>query len=582
MKQILLAVAFVLGMGATVMAQEDKVLMTINGESVTASEFLYIYQKNNQETTMDKKTMDEYLDLFINFKLKVAEAKAQGIDTTAAFQKELSGYRAQATPKYLQDEQALDSMVQLSYKHMCKDRRAKHIAIQCPATASDSADRAARQQLEKARKQLLKVKGEKREQLFEKLAREISTDPSVQDNGGELGWITPFRYVYSFEDAVYNTKVGAVTPIFRTVYGYHIALVEEERDHEEVHAAHIMKMVPRGNDSLKAVMKVQIDSIYALLQGGADFEETARQLSDDKGSAARGGDLGWFGHGMMVRPFEDAAYAMQPGQVGEPFTSDFGWHIIKLYDRRGIQPLDSIRGQVQRNVQRDERMKETDKAFIRKTRAEYNLPANMSDEEVKAYADSHLEEKYPEFANLVREYHDGILLFEVSLREVWDKASKDTAGLEQYFQAHRDKYIWDAPRYKGYIVYCKDKNTMRAMKSIIRSNPDSIDSYINQRINVDGQTFTKYNHGLWTKGQNKVVDRLGFKDKKAPKAETEEWPYVFSTGKIQKAPLHYTDERGRVTTDYQDYLEALWIQELRKKYEVKVNQDVFNELKGEK
>ena len=123
---------------------------------------------------------------------------------------------------------------------------------------------------------------------------------------------------------------------------------------------------------------------------------------------------------------------------------------------------------------------------------------------------------------------------------------------------------------------------MRAMKSIIRSNPDSIDSYINQRINVDGQTFTKYNHGLWTKGQNKVVDRLGFKDKKAPKAETEEWPYVFSTGNIQKAPLHYIDERGRVTTDYQDYLEALWIQELRKKYEVKVNQEVFEELKGEK
>ena len=401
MKRILLAAAIVLGMGATAMAQEDKVLMTINGETVTASEFLYIYQKNNQETTMDKKTMDEYLDLFINFKLKVAEAKAQGIDTTASFLKELSGYRAQATPKYLQDEQALDSMIQLSYAHMCRDRRAKHIAIQCPATATDSADRAARQQLEKARKQLLKAKGEKRAQLFEKLAREISTDPSVQDNGGELGWITPFRYVYSFEDAVYGTKVGEITPIFRTVYGYHIALVEEERDHEEVHAAHIMKMVPRGNDSLKAVMKGQIDSIYALLQGGADFEETARQLSDDKGSAARGGDLGWFGHGMMVRPFEDAAFSMQPGQVGMPFTSDFGWHIIKLYDRRGILPLDSIRQQVQRNVQRDERMKETDKAFIRKARAEYRLPADMSDEDVKAYADSHLEEKYPEFANLV-------------------------------------------------------------------------------------------------------------------------------------------------------------------------------------
>ena len=579
MKRFFLSIAVLIGMTTVAMAQEDKVLMTINGEPIMASEFLYIYQKNNQETTLDQKTMDEYLDLFINFKLKVAEAKAQGIDTTAAFLKELAGYRAQATPKYLQDEQALDSMIELSYSRMSRDRRASHIAIQCPATASDSAERAARTQLEKARKQLLKVKGQKRAKLFEELARQLSTDPSVQDNGGELGWITPFRYVFSFEEAVYTTNVGDITPIFRTAYGLHIALVEEERPHEEVHAAHVMKMVPRGNDSIKAVMKVQIDSIYGELLRGGEFEEIARRLSDDRGSAARGGDLGWFGHGMMVPQFEQTAFSMQPGQLSAPFTSDYGWHIIKLYDRRPIQPLDSIRAMVARNVQRDERMQETDKAFVRRTRAEYNLPADMSDEDVKAYADSHLEEKYPEFANLVREYHDGILLFEVSLREVWDKAAKDTAGLEEYFQAHRDRYQWTESRYKGYVVYCKDKNTMRAMKSIIRSNPDSIESYVNQRINIDGQTFVKYNHGLWAKGQNKVVDRLGFKDKKAPQPETEEWPYVFCVGRTLKAPQHYSDERGRVTTDYQDYLEQLWIKQLREKYEVVVDQTVFNEIK---
>ncbi|MBR6017191.1 MAG: peptidylprolyl isomerase [Paludibacteraceae bacterium] len=579
MKRFFLSIAVLIGMTTVAMAQEDKVLMTINGEPIMASEFLYIYQKNNQETTLDQKTMDEYLDLFINFKLKVAEAKAQGIDTTAAFLKELAGYRAQATPKYLQDEQALDSMIELSYSRMSRDRRASHIAIQCPATASDSAERAARTQLEKARKQLLKVKGQKRAKLFEDLARQLSTDPSVQDNGGELGWITPFRYVFSFEEAVYTTNVGDITPIFRTAYGLHIALVEEERPHEEVHAAHVMKMVPRGNDSIKAVMKVQIDSIYGELLRGGEFEEIARRLSDDRGSAARGGDLGWFGHGMMVPQFEQTAFSMQPGQLSAPFTSDYGWHIIKLYDRRPIQPLDSIRTMVARNVQRDERMQETDKAFVRRTRAEYNLPADMSDEDVKAYADSHLEEKYPEFANLVREYHDGILLFEVSLREVWDKAAKDTAGLEEYFQAHRDRYQWTESRYKGYVVYCKDKNTMRAMKSIIRSNPDSIESYVNQRINIDGQTFVKYNHGLWAKGQNKVVDRLGFKDKKAPQPETEEWPYVFCVGRTLKAPQHYSDERGRVTTDYQDYLEQLWIKQLREKYEVVVDQAVFNEIK---
>lgn len=579
MKRIFTLAVVLLSVGA-MMAQEDQVLMTINGEPVMASEFMYIYQKNNQESTLDKKSIDEYVDLFVNFKLKVAEAKAQGIDTTASFLKELSGYRAQATPKYMLDAQALDSMVQLSYEHMRYDRRAAHIAIQCPASAGDSAEQAALKTIEQARRRIMKVKGDKKA-AFEKEARKISTDPSVKDNGGELGWITPFRYVYSFEEAVYSTPIGQVTPVFRTAYGFHIALVEEERPHEEVRAAHIMKMVPRGNDSLKTVMKTQIDSIYTLIKNGSDFAEMAQRLSDDKGSAMRGGDLGWFSLGMMVKPFEQQAFKMQPGEISEPIATDFGWHIIRLDDRRAVLPLDSIRPQVERNVQRDERMKETNKAFVRKARKEYNLSDTMSDEDVKAYADAHLEEKYPEFANLVREYHDGILLFEVSLREVWDKASKDTAGLEKYFQTHRSDFTWTEPRYKGYVVYCKDKNSAKAMKSIIRSaHPDSIDSYMQQRVNIEGETYAKYNYGLWTKGQNAAVDKYGFKDKNAQYKPQEDFPEVFCIqGKVIKAPQVYTDERGKVTTAYQDYLEQLWIESLRKKYEVKINQEVLESLK---
>ncbi len=579
MKRIFTLAVVLLSVGA-MMAQEDQVLMTINGEPVMASEFMYIYQKNNQESTLDKKSIDEYVDLFVNFKLKVAEAKAQGIDTTASFLKELSGYRAQATPKYMLDAQALDSMVQLSYEHMRYDRRAAHIAIQCPASAGDSAEQAALKTIEQARRRIMKVKGDKKA-AFEKEARKISTDPSVKDNGGELGWITPFRYVYSFEEAVYSTPIGQVTPVFRTAYGFHIALVEEERPHEEVRAAHIMKMVPRGNDSLKTVMKTQIDSIYTLIKNGSDFAEMAQRLSDDKGSAMRGGDLGWFSLGMMVKPFEQQAFKMQLGEISEPIATDFGWHIIRLDDRRAVLPLDSIRPQVERNVQRDERMKETNKAFVRKARKEYNLSDTMSDEDVKAYADAHLEEKYPEFANLVREYHDGILLFEVSLREVWDKASKDTAGLEKYFQTHRSDFTWTEPRYKGYVVYCKDKNSAKAMKSIIRSaHPDSIDSYMQQRVNIEGETYAKYNYGLWTKGQNAAVDKYGFKDKNAQYKPQEDFPEVFCIqGKVIKAPQVYTDERGKVTTAYQDYLEQLWIESLRKKYEVKINQEVLESLK---
>lgn len=596
MKRILMSLA-VLSLGLNLAAQEDKVLMTIDGQPVKASEFMYIYEKNNQESSLEQKNIDEYLDLFINFKLKVREAEANGIDTTEAFKKELAGYRAQAIPKYMKDEAAIDSLVELSYGRIAKDRRAAHIAIQCPATADDSTVEATLAKINEARERVTtgklkvekkKVKGkwkkvESREpEDFFAVAMEVSTDPSVQDNKGELGWITPFRYVYPFEEAVYTTPVGEVTPVFRTAYGYHIALVEEERDHEEVEAAHIMKMVPRGDAEADATAKVAIDSLYAAVKGGANFAEVAKNNSDDKGSAMRGGDLGWFGRGYMVKPFEENAFAMKDsGEVSAPFKSDYGWHFILLKGKRGIQPLAEMRDGILKKVQRDERIKEADASFIRKTRAEYNLPAEMSDEEVRAYADSHLEEKYPDLRNLVQEYHDGILLFDISLKEVWDKASQDAEGLEAYFQAHKKEYTWSEPRFKGWLVQCKDASTEKAVRAIIRNaERDSVESYINQRINIgDSITYVKCTRGLWTLGQNKAIDNLGFKQKKVEFKVNEELPRVFVVGKKIKAPEEYGDERGQVTSDYQDYLEGEWVKVLKEKYPVIVNEEVFNELK---
>ncbi len=585
MKKTIFAVAAL--MAAITVNAEDQVLMTIDGKPVMASEFMYIYEKNNREATLDPKTMDEYLDLFVNFKLKVAEAEAQGIDTTAAFKKELAGYRAQATPKYMQDNEALDSLVRLSYDHISRDRRAAHIAIQCPAGAEETQVEEALAKINDARLRVTTGKAIKKGRRmvlqkpedFSEVAREVSTDPSVQETGGELGWITPFRYVYSLEEVVYNTPVGEVSEVFRSPYGFHIVLVEEERPHEEVHASHIMKMVPRGNDSIRSVMKGIIDSIAQVVNTG-NFAEQARTLSDDKGSAMRGGDLGWFGKGMMVKPFEDTAFGMEPGTISNPFLSDFGWHIIYLQGRRGVQPLDSMYQQILTQVKRDERAKEADKSFIRKTRAEYQLADSLTDAEVRAYADAHLEDKYDDLRHLVQEYHDGILLFEVSLREVWDKAGKDTVGLTNFFNTHKKDYTWEAPRYKGFVVYCKDKNTMKAAKSIIKnSDKDSVESYLNHRLNLDSVTYIKFNHGLWEQGQNPAVDKYGFKDKKAEYTPSEEFPYVFCVGKVLKAPEEYTDERGKVTTDYQDYLEQEWLKALKAKYKVVINEDVFNQLK---
>ena len=586
MKKVFLSIVLLAGslMG---FAQEDKVLLTINGEPVMLSEFLYIYEKNNQENSLEKKSMEEYLDLFINFKLKVTEAIAQGVDTTEAFKKELAGYRAQATPKYLQDQEAIDSLVAMSYNRKANVRRAAHIAIQCPADADSATVATATAKIELARERVTtgvekKVKkGRKwitvREpEAFADVAREMTEDPAGKENGGELGWIEVFRFVYPFEDAVYTTPVGEVTPIFRSPYGFHIALVEEERAYEEVHAAHIMKMMPRGNEATAMDAKKKIDSLYQAVLAGADFAQVAIENSDDKGSAVRGGDLGWFGRGMMVQPFENITFGLEEGAMSEPFPTRFGWHFVKLYEKRGIQPLDSIRQQMLNQVKRDVRFAEAEKSFIQKTRAEYNLPAEMTDAEVKAYADAHLEEKYEDLRNLVREYHDGILLFDVSLREVWDKANKDTEGLATYFKANKKNYTWDEPRFKGYMIYAKDEVSAKAARQIAKSAaPDSVVSYINQRVNVDSVTYVRVENGLWTKGKNAAVDKYAFKDKAAEYTPTEEFPIVVPVGKVIKAPQEYTDVRGQVTTDYQDYLEKLWVEALREKYPVVVNKEVL-------
>lgn len=584
---IVLASASLLGI-----AQEDKVLMTINGEDIMASEFLYIYEKNNQETSLEKKTMDEYLDLFVNFKLKVTEAMAQGVDTTEAFKKELAGYRAQATPKYLQDNDAIDSLVVLSYNRMARIRKASHIAVQCPMDADSATVAAAEAKINELRERVTVglpkevKKGRKKVTVcepegFAEVAVLYSEEPSAKQTQGALGWIQPFRYVYSFEDAVYTTPVGEVTPVFRSPYGFHIAKVEGERDFEEVRASHIMKMTPMGDIQRMADAQMAMDSLYQLaIQDTTDFAALAQANSEDRGSAVRGGELGWFGRGAMVQPFEDITFDLEVGQISQPFQTRFGIHISKLHEKRGIQPLDSMRAQILRQVQRDQRMQIAEQSFIAKTRAEYNLPAEMSDADVKAYADAHLEEKYVDLRNLVKEYHDGILLFDVSLREVWDKANQDTEGLAAYFKANKKNYTWEAPRYKGSIIYAKNEVAAKAAKQIVKSaHPDSVLSYLNQRVNVDSVMYVRVERGIWEAGKNAAVDKYGFKSKAAEYTPSEEFPIVVPVGKVIKSPQEYTDERAKVTTDYQDYLEKAWIKTLREKYPVVINEEVWAKIK---
>ena len=585
MKKIFLVLTAALLTAPLFSQTDDPVLFTLDGENVYASEFLYIYNKNNAETGVEQKTLSEYLDLFINFKLKVKEAEDRGLDTLTSFNKELASYRRQAIPRYMQDSALEEAMTRLTYEHLSKDRRCAHIAVECPMFADDSIEAAALAKIELARKRVtegLPVKKGKKviagvPEDFGTVAREVSTDPSVADNNGELGWIVPLRYVWPFEKAIYETPVGSVTPVFRTQYGFHIALVEEERDHQEVCARHIMKMVPRNNDSIAETAKHEIDDIYKQLQEGKDFAEAARALSDDKGSAMRGGDLGWFARGMMVRQFEEAAFALDSGIISAPFRSRFGWHIVQNLGHRDIQPYSELREDLQQKVRRDERHKEVEKAFIEKIRKEYNLSDTVPDDVVRATEEANLENKYPELKNLMREYHDGILLFDISLSEVWDKASLDTAGITRFFNQHKKEYTWDKPRYKGRIVYCKDKSSMKAAKAILRSaKKDSIERYINNRINLDSTVYVRTEKGLWVQGANKVVDKLQWKQ--GDWAPSEEYPLVFLSGKVLKAPEEYLDERNAVVTAYQDYLEKLWIEELKAKHTVVLNKETLESL----
>ncbi len=657
-KTLLIVSTVVLSSFAAFAAEEDnRVLLTVDGQPATVSEFLYIYQKNNSASQMsDQYSMQEYLDLFINYRLKVRAAQAAGIDTTESFKRELLGYRNQTTPKYMVNSAAEEAVLQKAYGRMLNDRLVRHIAIRCSANATAEEEAAALAKIESAYQRVttgvaVKVKGKMKQgqpEDFAKVAKEVSEDPSVAENEGLIGWVTPFHYVYPFEDATYNTAVGGVSGVFRTPFGFHILKVEAEQPHVEIHAAHIMRMTPRGEDSIALAAKEQIDSLYQLAVNGADFGELARLNSEDRGSAQRGGDLGWFGKGRMVPEFETAAFALQDsGDISKPIQSLYGWHIIKLIERRGTPALEDIRENLAKQIRRSEYQKLIDETFLQGLKEDYSFTENkdvidrfyavadshasldsaflaeavsiegvlfsyadkqctaadfceylgqntfsqqsnsknivaekynqLVEKRLREQEDSQLENKYPEFRNLMREYHDGTLLFEISLREVWQKAGQDTVGLNNFFAQHKSDYVWDSPRYKGYVVYCKDKNVAKAAKRIIQqANPDSVASYLNRHLNIDTVTCVRFEKGLFKVGDNAAIDKYAFKT--GNYTPTDELPVVFLLGKKLKGAEEPADERGKVLTDYQDYLEKEWLKRLHETYPVVVNKEVFESL----
>ncbi len=623
----------------------DPVLMTINGNPISRSEFEYIYNKNNSNNSLDKKTLDEYVDLFVNFKLKVEEAKTQGIDTTAAFRNELAGYRTQLTKPYLTDSKVDNHILQEAYDRMKEDVNVSHILIRVAQNASPADTLKSWLEIEQIYNRL------KNGADFTKVAKEVSQDPSVEKNGGHIGWISAFRTVYPFETAAYNTAVGSFSKPVRTAFGYHIVkVIGRRKSLGEVLVSHIMIFTSPGDTVQDKKAKITIDSIYQRIKAGDDFGKLAQKYSMDKGSAAKNGELPWFGTGRMVPEFENAAFALKNiGDISRPIESPYGWHIIKLMDRRGLDSFENTKADIEQKVKRDERANMGRNAFLANLRKIYNVKSfddnlqemaklagtkivsdsaflieaiklkkpvltfadktftqgdfaqflkkqlgadkskftdimnvefnNFTDNNLMRYEDSQLEKKYDDFRNLMQEYHDGILLFDISNKEVWDKASRDTTGLDNYFKEHRAVYTWEKPHYKGRVIYCKDKPTFKIAQSIVRiSNVDSIDKYLRTRLN-DSIQYVKIEKGLYVQGDNKAVDHFVFKTKEKY-TPSKDYPFVFVRGKLlKKSPEDYTDVRGLVTADYQEYLEKEWIKSLRAKYPVVINRDVLKTIK---
>ncbi len=459
-----------LAIGTLAFAQNDPTIMTINGVPVSRSEFEYSYNKNNSEGVIDKKTVDEYVDLFINYKLKVAAAIDAKLDTMTSFKKEFAQYR---------DQQVRPSFI---------------------------------------------------------------TDTDVEKEA---------KNIYDQTQHYVDSLGGLINP------------------------SHILvKVSQKASEEEQRVAREKADSIYNAIVGGADFGELARKCSDDKGSAVNGGELSWIQPGQTVQEFEKAAYALNKGEMSRPVLSPFGYHIIKMNDRKMFVPYDTVKADIITFIdRRGIRERIIDQKIDEIVAASNNTVTKEQLLEQKA---EELSANDSDLANLIREYHDGLLLYEISNREVWDKGAKDEAGLANFFKKNKKKYTWDSPRFKGIAYHVKDQADVKAVKNSVKGlSFDKWAEKLRTTFNGDSVIRIRVEKGIFKVGDNKLVDREVFKKKDVEVTPTKDYPIDAVYGKVLKAPKEYSDVRGQVTADYQDKLEKEWVEQLRKRYTFTVNKDVL-------
>lgn len=678
---------------------QDPIVMTINDRPIKKSEFEAVFHKNsgkdNQNTS---RSVKEYVDLFSLFKSKVFEAESLGLDTLTSFKNELAGYRRQLAAPYLTDKNTNENMVTEAYERMKLEVRASHILIRMDETAlpKDTLEAWTRANLirnaihgkfpsatdisnyEKLLKNTqiisnnlkskdsslyrIKLNAIKNLQEFYKLnddkfialAPKTSDDPSVVDNKGDLNYFSAFDMVYPFETAAFTTPVGEVSSIVRTKFGYHILKITDRRVSKgEITVAHIMVKFPKdASEADKTATKTKIDELYAKVKQGADFAETAREFSDDKQSSEKGGQLQSFKAGRLPKEFEDAAFGLKnDNEISTPVLTKFGWHIIKRISLKTVPPFDEVKNELKSRVNRDSRSQMGRSTLIAKVKKENNFKENPAsllafkkvvdssylkatwkadrasklgnkemfklggksytqndfasylesqmtfrsptdefeivktiyqnwvNEMVIAFEDGMLESKYIDFANLYREYRDGILLFDLTDQKVWSRAVKDTAGLRQYYEANKNNYLWDE-RADVSIYKCLNEKVAKELRKLHKAGKSEKD--FTEALNKKSQNNLLVENIMFLKGENKNIDAswvkginpMDYKDEK----ENKVLVYVINSI-LPKSPKTLAECRGNATADFQTHLETEWLSYLKNKYVVKVNQDVLNTIK---
>lgn len=618
--------------------KKNEVILKIGNENVGKDEFVANYQKNNTNILdeKDKKTPAEYLDLYINFKLKVLEAQRLGYDTLKSFIEELKGYRKELSKPYLTDVSYNEEMIQTAYHRTKFERKASHLLILVNPETPPSDTLAAWNKISDLRKQIIAGAD------FNEMAAQYSEDPSAKQNKGLLGYFSAFQMVYPFEDMTYRTPVGQVSEIVRSRFGYHIIKVHDERQTlGELKVAHIMKMFPQqASEETIVKLKLSADSIWAKATSGTDFAELARKYSDDKHSAAEGGVMNWFTSTNMVPAFAEAAFALKNDNDISPVTrTPYGWHIIKRLELRTTQPYEKLRTELESKIkQNPEISKYSDEAFDRKLRAEYQLKVEESNfrdlvfaisdtirrkemnnitlvsfanqtitagqftgflqkqqyspvsdkpetqptallnkfinQKLLEYENTQLEKKHPDFARVYKEYHDGILLFNISKDKIWDVASTDSVRLQNYFNQTTKKYYWN-DRFKGWVIEAKtdeirnQAETLLDQKEVSRQELEDV-------FNAQTENNLRFRDVAVEKGIDPIVDYYIWS---GPKPAGFNETTTFVHGKIVKNELkELTDGWGLYSSDFQEQIEKEWIDSLRKKYLIVINKKLLNKI----